>query len=316
MSQKIFQKIKKVIKTTKNIAIVSHWEQDGDSLGSMIALSLALNQINKRNIIFANTYPEEYSWLARKVKIAKKIPNLFKPDVIFVLDSSNIGRVKMEKLFCRDSFIINIDHHLDNARFGDINFVKDTSSVGEMLFSLLKYLKVKTTLDMAEAIYVAMMTDTGGFRFANTKKTTFEIAAQLIAKGIKPYEIVKKVYESRNLSELDVYSEAFKNINCCNKGKILYTSLSSASKMEARSVIDFIRTIKGTEVVLVFKKINRNLIKVSMRSKGKTDVSKMARTFNGGGHKQASACVIEGREKDVVRRVLEEARKEISSRRL
>lgn len=311
MNQKIFQKVKEKIKSAKEIAIVSHFEQDGDSLGSMIALSLALKQLRKRNLIIANSFPEEYNWLARSVNIMKKAPRHFKPDVIFVLDSSDTGRINMKNLFCNNPFVINIDHHLDNIHFGNINFVRDTSSVGEMIFPLLKYLKVKTTLNIAEAIYVAIMTDTGGFRFANTKETTFKIAAELIAKGVKPYEIVKKVYESRNIKELNVYKEALRNISYCSRGKIVYTRLSSASKMEARSVIDFIRTIKGTEVVLVFKRINRNLFKVSLRSKCKVDVNKIAKMFGGGGHSQASGCIVKGSEKEVVKRVLVEVRKAV-----
>lgn len=316
MSQKIFQKIKKKIKSAKEIAIVSHFEQDGDSLGSMIALSLALKQLKKKNLIFAASFPEEYNWLIKSVNIVKKVPKHFKPDVVFVLDSSDLGRVNMKSLFSSEPFVINIDHHMDNVHFGNINFVRDTSSVGEMIFPLLKYLKIKTTLNIAEAIYVAIMTDTGGFRFANTKETTFRIAAQLVVKGVKPYEVVKKVYESRNVKELDVYKEALKNISYKGRGKIVYTKLASASKMEARRVIDFIRTIKGTEVVLVFKSLNKDLVKVSLRSKGKVDVNRIAKIFGGGGHSQASGCIVKGREKEVIRKVLKKTRKAIGSRRL
>lgn len=312
MKKKIFQRIKNKIKQANNIAIISHFDPDGDSLGSMVALSIALNQLKKKNFIITASYPIEFKWLVKHLNIITKPHKHYQPDLVFVLDSSDLNRVNMQTIFKKKPYIINIDHHMDNKQFGNINYIEECSSVGEMIYPLLKYFKTEILHNIAEALYVAITTDTGSFRYANTKESTFKVASELVKKGIKPYEVVKKVYENRAVKELDVYREALKNIDFVSNGKIVYTRLTSASKIEARSIIDFIRTVEGTEIVVVFKKLSKELYKISLRSKGKSDVNKIAKVFGGGGHKQASGCTIKGKERDIINLVLKQSKYELN----
>lgn len=311
MKKKIFQKIKEKLKKADNIAILSHFDPDGDSIGSMIALSLALKILRKKSSIITAVFPKEYKWLLKNINIIDNPQKSYKPDLVFILDSSDSNRVNMEKIFKNNPFIINMDHHLDNKNFGDINCIENTSSVGELVFDLLNFLKVRITKSIAEAIYVAIITDTGNFRYENTKESTFMVAAQLVKAGLKPYDIVKKVYENRDLGELDVYKEALKNIKFVNNGKIVYTNLTTASKIEVRSVIDFIRTFEKAEVAIVFKKLSSKLFKISLRSKSFADVNKVAKEFGGGGHKKASGCTVRGREKEIIKYVIDATKKQI-----
>jgi len=311
VKQKIFQKIKKEIKKANNIAILSHFDPDGDSIGSMAALSLALNKLKKKNSIITSVFPEEYKWLIKNINIINGTNKNYGFDLIFVLDSCDLNRVNMQNIFKNKPFIINIDHHIDNKNFGNINYIEDISSVGEIIFNLLNYLKIKITKDIAESLYVAIITDTGNFRYENTKRSTFITAAQLLLSGIKPYNIVKKVYESRALGELEIYKEALKNIKFVSGGRIVYTKLKTASKVEVRSIVDFIRTFEKIEIAMVFKKLKTDLFKVSLRSKSRADVNKIAKKYGGGGHKRASGCTIKGKEKDIINSILNTAKKEL-----
>ncbi len=310
-------KIKQLIQDSENILVVSHIDSDGDSLGSAIALQLALSAIGKQVFVPAPTrFPQRYSFLHRYTNGWGNVPQ--KPDIIIAVDCSSEERIDWGDFLSTNGIpLINIDHHDGNHNFGDVNWLDpNAAAAGEMIYELLREIPAPIDENAASALYVAIMTDTGRFSFGNTTSKTLAIAAALVEIGADPKYLTTETYF--NFSE-----EYFRNIGIAlfnsrsyNNGRILFLTLDRAttqnfltSPKDSEGIIDFAMAVRNVDVAVLFKEMSRNNIRISMRSRRGIDIDNVAKYFGGGGHPNAAGCSIEGTLATAQEGVLKQIRK-------
>ncbi|MFH1479067.1 MAG: bifunctional oligoribonuclease/PAP phosphatase NrnA [Candidatus Omnitrophota bacterium] len=314
------KKIKDAIQKFDKFLISAHINPEGDSIGSQIALAMLLERLGKKAIIVNESpVPKALRFMKGAEWILKKMPEGFDFEAACILDCPDLSRIgNVSKYITGDKIVLNIDHHVSNIGFGKYNWVDpDLSSVGEMIYKLYDMFKVKIRYDEAVAMYVAIMTDTGSFKYSNTSPETHEVVGRLIEKGIKPYEIYTNIYESSTFEDTLLLSEALKTLKVSKDGKIswLWVTKKMLKKTKAslegtEGIINFARSLKGVEVAIFFRETGtKDRVKVSFRSKGKVDVNKLAGFFKGGGHKTASGATVFGKMKEVEKKVVNEATK-------
>lgn len=298
--KKIIDEISKVIGESENIYISSHINPDGDSIGSLMAMGLALEQLNKNVFYLKNdTIPKPFKFLPN----IDRIKNYDQVDegLFIVLDCGSVDRIgHLVKHLEKTNTIINIDHHLDNNKFGDINLVDSSrSSTGEIVFDLIESLGLGIDKDIATHIYTAITMDTGRFMYDKVDDRTHEIVASLIRTGIDKDEINIKLYQNRSISSARLFIEGVSTLETYNEGKVATVKITldllektKANFEETDGLISFIRDIEMVEVACLLKESKENEIKVSLRSKNTIDVSMICNHFKGGGHKKAAGCTI------------------------
>ncbi|MBA7511531.1 Bifunctional oligoribonuclease and PAP phosphatase NrnA [subsurface metagenome] len=313
--KKIINKILKVIRENRTFFISSHMKPDGDSIGAQLVLASFLRRLGK-DVYIANRDPVPviYQFLLHSsdIHIVEKVERNF--DVAFILDCGDLQRVgNIIDLKNRVKIIINIDHHVDCELFGDYNYVEPrASSVAEELYDIFKQAHLEIIEEEALALYVGILTDTGRFQEANTTPRCHEIVAELISKGISPQVVSQKVYEARTEPGLKLLSLTLSTLEVTADGKIALLLITQdmykktgARDDEVEGFVNFAREMEGVEVGVLFKETNvSNQLRVSFRSKGKIDVSKIARLFGGGGHRNAAGCAIQGAVEEVKQKVL------------
>ncbi len=313
--------IKRIIENNNSFVIASHKNVEADTLGSSLALYILLKTLKKKAKLINQDYiPSAYRFLP----YVKKFSRSFKgksSDIYFVLDCSDLSRTgKFEKFF-NDRFIVNIDHHISNTRFGNINWVDPrSSSTSEMIYRLYRYLGVPFSKDSALCIYAGILSDTGCFSFANTSSRTHLIASRLLKFGVEAHLIYQNIYNSFSVSEVKFMINILNNIKTSMGGKIVYTySNAWRNKKNGSDLTEYIltimRSIESCEVAVLFK-VAGSKVRVNLRSKKFADVNKVASIFGGGGHQRASAVTIEGdfvsvRKKVIstIRRIINESQK-------
>jgi len=254
--------------------------------------------------------------------ISKEMPHNFNYQAVIIMDSPDLARIgRVNDYIKKDSVIINIDHHISNVNFGKYNWVElDYSSTGEMVYDLFKAFKVKIGMDEAVALYAAIMTDTGSFRYSNTSSKTHRVTAELIDIGVKPYEMHSRIYETSSIQDTNLLGEALQTMKITDDGKIAWLWVTkemlkktNASLEGTEGIINFGRSIGGVEIAVLFRETGtKDRVKVSFRSKGAADVNKLAGYFGGGGHPAASGCSVLGKIEEVEKKVLEKAKEMLS----
>lgn len=331
------KKIIEAIKKYKNFLITSHVGLEGDALGSELAFALLLKAINKNAfIVNEDSVPKNYNFLTRLPDI-KKRKNLIKPlndfiggksnkiipfDVAFILDCSDFSRCgKVSGVIPKDIPLVAIDHHVTNLNFADINWVEPkASSAGEMIYKLYKDMGVAFNRSSALCLYTAMLTDTGSFKYSNTNWLTHAAVAELLKFEISANEVYQEIYESNSCSDISVLKEALDSFKIDKNCKIgwfkLTNDFSNTQSDQTDNILDFARRIKDIEACFILKNSkNRNEVRVNLRSRGKVDVSRVAHSFGGGGHKNASGCTVKGTIDKVEKLVLEKLRKAVGKPR-
>ena len=307
-----------IIKSSKNILIFSHINPDGDTLGSMCALYSAVlkNYKKKCDMAAISKIPDIYSFLPHisEVKNIDDIDKSREYDLVINVDVASIERICDGKiLFDKAKNTVNIDHHKTNNAYANLNIINpDASSTGEVLFDCLRKMDLNIDIDCATCLYTAILTDTGSFRFDNTKEKTFECASKLVEIGVKPSEIYKKVYESDSKTLVMFQAYCISKAKFLEDDKIAYTVVYkkdmekySANDECMEGLTEKLRAIVTTRVAFVAKEMKSGATKISMRSKF-ADVAKICEVFGGGGHKFASGCTIKAPVEDAVKRVLAE----------
>jgi phosphoesterase RecJ-like protein len=303
-----------MINKHSSFLIVSHVRLDGDALGSELALYQMLSNMGKEVVVYnQDETPGNYRFLPGSAKIVHKLPPLEKCDVVFILDCSEFDRIGDEASRIGGmQRIINIDHHVSNRNFGKITLVDhNASSTAELLYGLMLKMDVDITKDMAINLYAAIITDTGGFCYGNTKKDTLIAAGNLVGRGADPQWISENVYESNPLSKIRLLTKALETLAFDWDKKVGYIVVYrrdindvGALVEHTEGFVDIPRSIQGVEVSILFTELSEYQFKLSLRSKGKVNVERVARTFGGGGHINAAACQIDGDFNTVLQRVL------------
>ncbi len=292
-------------KKSKRFLISTHRNMEGDAIGSMLAMAELLKRAGKKVILFPpEDMPDTYKFLpgAAKVKLMSNIKDI-DYDVACLLDCTDIERIGSVKVgICLTRPILNIDHHISNTYFGSINWVEpNMSSSGEQIYHLFRKMSIPINKRVALYIYIAMLTDTGSFRYSNTTADTHRIIAELMQYGIDAVDIYRKVYEGVPRSSLTLLASALSTLDTAKNGEIAWVHVSKAMLSshkagieETQDFVNFPRSIKGVKIALAFREARKGLVKVSLRSNEGVDVNRLAKQFNGGGHSSASGCVLKG----------------------
>ena len=303
MNIDILNRIFNEIECAKKILIVSHVNPDGDTLGTMFALKLYIG--DKADTLVQTSasagIPDTYKFLP-EINLSKNLDNVENIyDLVIAVDVASIDRIvqKARVIFDNAKTTINIDHHKTNNGYGKLNWViGDASSAGEVLYNIFKTKNIPVTKDMAECLYVSILTDTGGFRYENTKPETLETAAQLIKLGADNSDLAKKCYNNKPKNMILFQSEIISKTQFLFDDKVAIASITQKDydKFDAKNeytegIAETLRTIKSVEVSAVLKENDNGCTKVSLRSDN-IDVCEIVKKFNGGGHIRAAGCTI------------------------
>jgi len=283
--------------------LVTHENPDGDALGSILAMKLALDALGKESVMYLGgemTLPPDYEFMALD-DLRRELPEDAATRVVLALDSATAPRTRIPpEVLEAAPLVIDVDHHHDNTRYGAINLVvAEASSTGEIVRDLLRELGVELTPEIAEAIYIALDTDTGRFQYANTTQKAHELAVELMQCGVEPQEIFRRIYEAVPFVRQKLKGKALDRARLYEDGRMIATYLLREDFEElgvgeeyAEGVIDELRSVKGVELAMTVREppIPDGLLRrVSMRSASDSlDVSAIARLRNGGGHKRAA----------------------------
>jgi phosphoesterase RecJ-like protein len=295
------------LRSAQQLIVVAHEHPDGDALGSLIGMQGALTALGKDCLMFIDSselpLPQEYDFLSLSGLVSSPPDDLDERTVVF-LDCGNLERNPAEALQRPGMHILNIDHHHDNTHFGTVNLVvPDASCTAEIVWDLMQGLGTVPTQEIAEALYVGLITDTGRFMYENTGPRAHRMAAELIEAGVDVHEIYRRVYEGVPYGKLALLARGLAKVERFDSGRLTVTELDAADFAESgaeesysEGVIDHLRAVQGTAVAaLVRDRIGdtdgngKPLRKVSLRaSDERVDVSAIARVQGGGGHRQAA----------------------------
>lgn len=292
------------LKKYNRFLISSHVNPEGDSIGAQLALGRFLKGRGKEVVIVdQDPVPDNLLFLSGSDMVFLEIPEDYLPDAVIILDCPVKERIgKIINRVPESLPIINIDHHVSNEFFGDLNWIEaEMSSTGEMLFHLIKETSSSMDKEIAEAIYSAIMTDTGMFNYANTTSRTHRVAADLIDLGVKPDILYKEIFENKDITQIKMLGKVLATIQVEENGMIAYIMLTNEMQREegitdvtTDEFINYARSIKGVEVALFFKEraSDGGMVNVSLRSNGKINVNQVAGQFGGGGHRNAAGCLL------------------------
>ncbi|MCK9197156.1 MAG: bifunctional oligoribonuclease/PAP phosphatase NrnA [Syntrophales bacterium] len=311
----MIQKIIDIINRHQKFLITAHVKLDGDAVGSELAFYLLLKGLGKDATIYnQDKTPDNYRFLPGSDIIRNILPPPDSFEVAFILDCSELDRVGDEAARIGTvKKLVNIDHHVSNGGFCEVRLIDPTaSSTGELIFRLLTAMKTTITAEMATNLYTAILTDTGGFHYGNTGKDTFIAAGHLVESGADPQWISENIYESFPMSKIRLLAKAMQTLSfdCQDRVGSLVVFLKDFEETGAlwehsEGLVDLPRSIEGVEISILYTELPDRNFKISLRSKGVTNVERVARVFGGGGHVNASGCRIEGNIDTVKKRLLE-----------
>jgi phosphoesterase RecJ-like protein len=297
------ERVSAELRSRDRFLLTAHEGPDGDALGSLLGMHYLLTQLGKDSVMFLAAkefpLPIEYRFLPLEEVFHEPPADMADRTVVF-LDCGNIDRMPVDFLSAGDNLLINIDHHHDNTRFGDLNLVDvGASCTAEIVHDLAIQMGVRITPEMAAALYVGLITDTGKFMYENTSAHTHRVAADLIDAGVDIDDTYRRLYEHVPLEKLRLVSRALDKIQRHCEDRLVLTYITAADyeatgsgEEMSEGVIDHLRSIDGTKVAAVVRDLGdrgRAARKVSLRSsEGDVDVSAIARKNGGGGHKRAA----------------------------
>ena len=304
-NQTDMQAVVAALKENERFAVTSHEAPDGDALGSLLATGLALRELGKDVVMFLGgpaPLPGEYRFLELERRgLQRERPADLGERVLVAVDCASASRVGAEPGIVEAArFTVNIDHHHDNPRFGDVDLiVPDASSTGEVLADVFRELGVELTPEIAEALYIALVTDTGRFQYANTSPKALRLAADLVEAGADVHRVFQGVYENVQFAKLKLLARALDRAQVLEGGEIVVSHLLrgdfeavGATEPYSEGIIDVLRSVEGSAVSALIREPPRDsgpARKVSLRSSvDEVDVSAIARKSGGGGHREAA----------------------------
>jgi phosphoesterase RecJ-like protein len=322
------KRILEFIKASQRVLISSHRDPDGDSVGSQLALAELVESLDKDlSIINQGGLPGKYAFLDpdRKIenvetRIKEKNEVGGEADLVLVLDCTSLSRLgEVEKLIPSSAKLVNIDHHPDNENYGAFNYVDESASAaGEIIFSLLRVADFPITPTIANQLYAAILSDTGRFKFSNTSPDCLRVCAELLAAGANPKFVTNQIYFNHSLSFLKLLGSILSTPQVLSGGRICIMILRQEllrdlklDPKEVEGVVDYSLFLKGVEIGLLFTEKSAKKTKVNLRSQNQFDVSKIARVFGGGGHRNAAGCMLDHNLEKAQNIILEQIRKNL-----
>ncbi|HEX9383930.1 MAG TPA: DHH family phosphoesterase [Gemmatimonadaceae bacterium] len=317
------ERLAQELRAGRSVAISTHINADGDGCGSETALARLLGQMGIRSkIVNPTPWPDMYKFLlGDDVRDASDMgaKGLKDADVLVVLDISDVKRLGVLAEAVRKLTIpkLVIDHHLPSDEPPSHLMVADTAAcaTGELIYDFATVLGLEVTPDIARGLYIALLTDTGGFRFSNTTARCLSIAGQLIASGVEPEEMYGRLYASMPVGRLHLLRDALATLEVDPEYGISWISVAAGAaeqyglrSEDLEGIAEHPRSIGGTRLAIFFRDLGHDKVKVSFRSTGDVDVNKFAKQFAGGGHARAAGALIEGNLEVVRRKVVAAAR--------
>jgi bifunctional oligoribonuclease and PAP phosphatase NrnA len=310
------------LREADKLLLTTHENPDGDALGSLLAMHLILEQLGKDSVMYMS--PDEFPlpWEYRTFRFDDLVgtaPEDVAERTIVFLDCGNIDRMPVDFLKQDGLHVLNIDHHHDNTRFGTVNLVVgDASCTAEIVFNLAKDLGAEITGPIADALYVALVTDTGRFMYENTTPAAHFMAAELIQVGVAPHDVYRRLYEDLPFSRLELLSRALSSVERHDDGVITVAHLTKgdfeetgAVETDSEGIVDHMRAVRGTAVAVLVRELlaheRARMRKVSLRATdSRVDVSRIAREMGGGGHRQAAGFTTELPYRELIQRLREQ----------
>lgn len=296
----IIQDIAAFLTSHHTFLVTSHERPDGDAVGSQLATALALQQLGKQvTIINRDPAPPNYRRLpgSSMIRLGTRAQGKF--DALVILECNNLARSGLEGLEGLPA--VNIDHHPVNDHYGELNWVDpEAAAVAEMLLDLLRELPLRLTQDIAVNLYTGILTDTGSFQFSNTRAKTFRAAAELLEAGVNPAAVAEEVLLSQSEKRLRLIGRLIETLDFDSTRKIAWVRLTrkmleetGAEANDTEGLVNYPLSLEGVRISLFFRQEGNARYRVSLRSKGDLDVGKVARSFGGGGHRNAAGISLE-----------------------
>lgn len=297
----MLSQVVELIEKKNAFAITTHVKPDGDGVGSSLGLCWLLRSLGKEaEVIVRGEVPPAYRSLPGAEEIKDVTSLNGKYDAVFVIECSDLDRPGIDGL--EKQFTVNIDHHTTSEHFGTINWIDSTASaVGEMIYNLCKAIGGRITKEIAECVYMALVTDTGSFHFPNTSDRTLKVASELIKAGARPEKIGEAVYYNYPWSRIELMRQVLSTVRRDASGRIAMMRQTLAMREEAAAIdgdnngfVNIPLAAREIQAVVYMREIGQNKFRASLRSKRDINVAKVAEKFGGGGHRNASGLSIEG----------------------
>ncbi|MBN1460706.1 MAG: DHH family phosphoesterase [Armatimonadetes bacterium] len=312
MSRKIAphsrDRVIRLIRSSKRVYVGSHIRPDGDALGSLLALGLALEQCGCQvAMLLTDPIPPGYGFLPGVTRIQSKPPE-WEADLGLVVDCDGLSRLgRLAPVFAGLPHLVDIDHHATDNAFGEEHLIDSSAgATAEIVYGLLRELGVQLDRDIGTCLYTAILTDTGRFCYANTTDDSLRIAAEAVEAGAEPHFIARKIFEERSIAATHLLGVALSRLTDHLDGRVVSSLLTredfsetGAVPSDTEGIIDHLRAIGGPRVALLFVSPDHDAVRVSLRSDGSVDVSQVALGFGGGGHAMAAGCTVEGSAEEV-----------------
>lgn len=294
----VVHEIAEAIRAHHSFLIAGHLRPDGDCLGSCLGLYELLRNMGKEVRFYtAGPVPDVFAYLPNIDKVETTEPRDWARDVTIAVDCSDLDRVADD--FRPEGFVIDIDHHVTNTRFGRLNWVDtEATAAAEQIYRLALVLGEPITPEIATCLYTGIMTDTGGFRFSNTDQMTFEAAGHMVRAGANPAAIAEAVWENRKRGQVQMTGEVYATLKFEFDGFFVWNEIRRdlfercGGDAEPEGLSSDMRGIEGVEISVLFYETPEGFLRIGFRSKGKVNVSRLAETLGGGGHVCASGAMI------------------------
>lgn len=297
----MLSQVVELIENKQRFGITTHIKPDGDGVGSSLGLCWLLRSLGKSaEVIVHGDIPLAYRSLpgADEIRNVERVDKAY--DAVFIIECSDLERPGIAGL--EDEFTVNIDHHATSEHFGTINWIDSTASaVGEMIYNLCKAIGGRVTKEIAECVYMALVTDTGSFHFSNTTERTLKVASELIKAGVKPATISEAVYNNYPWSRIELMRQVLGTVRRDESGKVAFLRQTLQMRSAAGAVdgdnngfVNIPLSAREILAAVYMREVGENEYRVSLRSKGDINVAKVAERYGGGGHRNAAGLKIEG----------------------
>jgi len=306
-----FQQVSEFLDYEDELLVVSHFSPDGDAIGSVLAFSGILDQIGIKYILgIDDTCPNKYSFLPgfELIRDLKKQPLGRRFERIAILDAGALPRIGVAREYIEDkTLVLNIDHHFTGPYYGDINLVNvQACATAEILYDLCNALGLEIDEKIAYGLYVGILSDTGRFRFSNTNERSFKICSEMVEKGVDPCWVTENVYFNLPVDSVRALAATLSSLELYFDGLVCLIALDSKYKhSDSEGFVEHASSVKGVALATFIREIEKDLYKVSLRSRCRIDVATVARKFGGGGHLKAAGFRHKGKigelKKDLLR---------------
>lgn len=311
-----FLDIKNEIIKSKKIFITAHVNPDGDAIGAGLALLSGIEKFNddcEVRFVLQDKAPDRVKFLELEKRAEIYDENKeYDMDLAICVDSAALGRIGDVEKAIKNTFTINIDHHISNPKYGNINYVENVSSTSEIIYKFLKFLDVEIDINIGEALYTGLVNDTGNFKHGNVTEETFKMAGYLVKIGVDNSKIVREFLNTKSMAAIKFLGQAMYEMKFDEKKKLAYFYLGNKDfmknggrKEDTEEIVENLISYEKAEVSLFLREDKVGIIKGSMRSKHDIDVNSIAGMFGGGGHLKASGFTSELSAEEIVRIILE-----------